>query len=127
GARRRARRRAAAGRQPRTRAQRRRRHAGGAAGPRSVGRGDRARGRRAGGYPIHPRLRSHPMAYESLLYDTDGAIATITLNRPERLNTISAGMPDDLEAAVHEAVADGAVKVIVLRGAGRSFCAGFDF
>jgi enoyl-CoA hydratase len=67
------------------------------------------------------------MPYESLLYDTDGAIATITLNRPERLNTISAGMPDDLEAAVHEAVADPAVKVIVLRGAGRSFCAGFDF
>jgi enoyl-CoA hydratase len=65
--------------------------------------------------------------YETLLYDTDGAIATITLNRPERLNTIVAGMPDELEAAVHEAVADEAVKVIVLRGAGRSFCAGFDF
>jgi enoyl-CoA hydratase len=67
------------------------------------------------------------MAYETILYDTDGAIATITLNRPERLNTISPEMPDELEAAVHEAVADGGVKVIVLRGAGRSFCAGFDF
>jgi enoyl-CoA hydratase len=65
--------------------------------------------------------------YETLLYATDGAIATITLNRPERLNTIVDGMPDELEAAVHEAVADDAVKVIVLRGAGRSFCAGFDF
>jgi enoyl-CoA hydratase len=67
------------------------------------------------------------LPYESLLYDTDGPIATITLNRPERLNTISAGMPGEIEAAVHEAVADPAVKVIVLRGAGRSFCAGFDF
>jgi enoyl-CoA hydratase/carnithine racemase len=67
------------------------------------------------------------MAYETLLYDTAGAIATITLNRPERLNTITAEMPSELEAAVHEAVADDAVKVIVLRGAGRSFCAGFDF
>jgi enoyl-CoA hydratase len=67
------------------------------------------------------------MAYETLLYDVDGAIATITLNRPERLNTIVPPMPDELEQAVHAAVADDAVKVIVLRGAGRAFCAGFDF
>lgn len=67
------------------------------------------------------------MPYETLLYDTQGVVATITLNRPERLNTIVPPMPDELESAVHEAVADTAVKVIVLRGAGRSFCAGFDF
>jgi enoyl-CoA hydratase len=67
------------------------------------------------------------MAYETLLYDTCEEIATITLNRPERLNTIVPPMPDELEAAVHEASADAAVKAIVLRGAGRSFCAGFDF
>jgi enoyl-CoA hydratase len=67
------------------------------------------------------------MGYETLLYAVDGAIATITLNRPDRLNTIVPPMPDELEAAVHRAVADEAVKVIVLRGAGRSFCAGFDF
>jgi enoyl-CoA hydratase len=66
------------------------------------------------------------MSYETLLYDTDGAIATITLNRPDRLNTIVPPMPDELESAVDTAVADDAVKVIVLRGAGRSFCAGFD-
>ena len=41
------------------------------------------------------------MPYETLLYDADGAIATITLNRPERLNTIVPPMPDELEAAVH--------------------------
>jgi enoyl-CoA hydratase len=65
--------------------------------------------------------------YDTLLYATDGPVATVTLNRPGRLNTIVPPMPDELEAAVHEAVGDSAVKVIVLRGAGRSFCAGFDF
>src|SRR5918999_4816583 len=67
------------------------------------------------------------MGYETLLYEVDGAIATITLNRPDRLNTIVPPMPDELEAAVHRAVRDEEVKAIVLRGAGRSFCAGFDF
>jgi enoyl-CoA hydratase len=67
------------------------------------------------------------MPYETLLYDTQGVVATITLNRPDRLNTIVPPMPDEVESAIHEAVADTAVKVIVLRGAGRSFCAGFDF
>lgn len=67
------------------------------------------------------------MPYETLLYDTADAVATITLNRPQRLNTIVPPMPQELEAAVHRAIADEQVKVIVLRGAGRSFCAGFDF
>jgi enoyl-CoA hydratase len=67
------------------------------------------------------------MPYETLLYETDEAVATITLNRPQRLNTIVPPMPDELEAAVHRAIVDAEVKVIVLRGAGRSFCAGFDF
>jgi len=67
------------------------------------------------------------MAYETLLYDVEGTIATITLNRPEGLNTIVPPMPDEVEAAVTEAVRDPAVKVIVLRGAGRAFCAGYDF
>jgi enoyl-CoA hydratase len=67
------------------------------------------------------------MSYETLLYDTDGAIATITLNRPERLNTIVPPMPDEIEACVNAAVRDRDVRVIVLRGAGRGFCAGFDF
>ncbi|MDX6615427.1 MAG: enoyl-CoA hydratase [Solirubrobacterales bacterium] len=65
--------------------------------------------------------------YETLLYKADGQIATITLNRPERLNTIVMPMPEEVEAAVNEAVKDAEVKVIILRGAGRSFCAGYDF
>src|SRR5438270_2292852 len=67
------------------------------------------------------------MSYQTLLYQTDGAIATITLNRPDRLNTIVPPMPDEFEAAVEEATRDQHVKVIVLRGAGRAFCAGYDF
>ena len=67
------------------------------------------------------------MPYQTLLYDTHAPLATITLNRAERLNTIVPPMPDELESAVREATTDAAVKVIVLRGAGRAFCAGFDF
>jgi enoyl-CoA hydratase len=67
------------------------------------------------------------MPYETLLYDVADQVATITLNRPERLNSIVPPMPREIEAAVHAAIADSDVKVIVLRGAGRSFCAGFDF
>jgi enoyl-CoA hydratase len=64
---------------------------------------------------------------ETILYAVDDAVATITLNRPERLNTIVPPMPDEVQAAVGEAVRDDAVKVIVVRGAGRAFCAGYDF
>jgi enoyl-CoA hydratase len=68
-----------------------------------------------------------PVSFETLLYAVDGPIATITLNRPESLNTIVPPMPDEIEAAVNAAVRDPQVKVIILRGAGRSFCGGFDF
>ena len=67
------------------------------------------------------------MTFETILYAVAGPVATITLNRPERLNTIVPPMPDEVEAAVGRAVADRDVKVIVVRGAGRSFCAGYDF
>ena len=63
------------------------------------------------------------MSYETLLYAVDGPIATITLNRPESLNTIVPPMPDELQDAVLRAGDDQAVLVIVLRGAGRAFCA----
>jgi enoyl-CoA hydratase len=66
-------------------------------------------------------------AYETILYATEGPVATITLNRPDRLNTIVPPMPDEVERAVEHATRDAAVKVIVVRGAGRAFCAGYDF
>jgi enoyl-CoA hydratase len=67
------------------------------------------------------------MEFETLLYTTEGPVGTITLNRPDRLNTIVPPMPEELEQAVAAANRDPDVKVLVLRGAGRSFCAGFDF
>jgi enoyl-CoA hydratase len=67
------------------------------------------------------------LSFETLLYATDGPVATITLNRPDRLNTIVPPMPDEFETAVRDASLDGEVKVIVIRGAGRAFCAGYDF
>jgi enoyl-CoA hydratase len=67
------------------------------------------------------------MTYETLLYETEGPVATVTLNRPDSLNTIVPPMPDEVEAAVHAAIRDTEVRVIVLRGAGRAFCAGYDF
>ncbi len=65
--------------------------------------------------------------FETILYAVDEPVATITLNRPERLNTIVPPMPDEVAAAVGRATRDEQVKVIVLRGAGRSFCGGYDF
>jgi enoyl-CoA hydratase len=67
------------------------------------------------------------MHFETLLYETQGRVATLTLNRPERLNTIVPPMPEELEQAVAAANRDPEVRVLVLRGAGRGFCAGFDF
>ena len=66
------------------------------------------------------------MNYKTLLYKKQGRIARITLNRPRRLNAISRGMPREIRVAVEEANADDGVHVIVLQGAGRAFCAGYD-
>ena len=65
--------------------------------------------------------------FETLLYKTEPPVATITLNRPEALNTIVPPMPDEIETAIELAERDPAVKVIVLRGAGRAFSGGYDF
>ncbi len=66
-------------------------------------------------------------SFETVLFDVDGPVATITLNRPDELNTIVPPMPFEVSSAVGRAVRDRQVKVIVIRGAGRAFCAGYDF
>jgi enoyl-CoA hydratase/carnithine racemase len=66
------------------------------------------------------------MTYASIAYRTDGRIARITLDRPERLNAIDDQMPREIRLAVDEANADPTVHVIVVDGAGRAFCAGYD-
>jgi enoyl-CoA hydratase len=62
----------------------------------------------------------------TVLYEPADAVATLTLNRPERLNTITPELIEDLRAGLDQAWADDAVRAIRLRGAGRAFCAGYD-
>lgn len=66
------------------------------------------------------------MQYNDIRYETEGRIATILLDRPERLNAISLAMPGELAHAVERANRDDDVHVIVLSGAGRAFCSGYD-
>ena len=65
------------------------------------------------------------MSYETLTFDTAGEIATITLNRPDKRNAISARMIEELLAALNEVEA-GAARVGIITGAGKAFCAGMD-
>ena len=64
--------------------------------------------------------------FETILYDVADGIATITLNRPERLNAFNATMCEELIAAFDRSDADDAVRVVIVTGAGRGFCAGAD-
>jgi len=66
------------------------------------------------------------MAYSTILYDVQDRIATITLNRPEKLNAFNQAMCDEMCAAFDEADADDNVRAVVVTGAGRGFCAGAD-
>jgi enoyl-CoA hydratase len=66
------------------------------------------------------------MEYETVLYEKDGHIAHITLNRPEKLNAVSPELVRDWEAAMREAEDDDDIKVIIFKGAGRCFSAGAD-
>jgi len=66
------------------------------------------------------------MDFSTLTYETDGRIARITFNQPERLNAIGPERPGEIRKAVELANADDGVHVIVLAGKGRAFCAGYD-
>lgn len=66
------------------------------------------------------------MSFATLIYETEGPLAWITLNRPEKLNAISKAMVAELNQALDQAQADDQVRVILLKGEGRAFSAGFD-
>jgi len=66
------------------------------------------------------------VTYQQILYDVGDRIATITLNRPDRMNAWTPIMERDFRDAMTAAAADDNVRVIVLTGAGRAFCAGAD-
>ena len=64
--------------------------------------------------------------FETLLYDVQDGVCTITLNRPEKLNAFNTQMMKDMIAAFDATDADDAVRVVIVTGAGRAFCAGAD-
>ena len=64
--------------------------------------------------------------FETLLYSVEDGIATITLNRPEKLNAFNTTMMKEMIAAFDETDADDNVRVVIVTGAGRAFCAGAD-
>jgi enoyl-CoA hydratase/carnithine racemase len=66
------------------------------------------------------------MTYQHILYEAADGIATITLNRPERMNAWTPVMEREVREAMGIAAQDSAVRVIVMTGAGRAFCAGAD-
>jgi enoyl-CoA hydratase/carnithine racemase len=66
------------------------------------------------------------MTYKCLLHEVKDGVATLTLNRPERLNALGDTLRDDLHHAVLRSAADPEVRVIVITGAGKGFCAGGD-
>lgn len=67
------------------------------------------------------------MDYPNIIYGKENAIATITLNRAEKGNAYTQEMIDEMVAAIEDAKKDDGVRVLVITGAGRSFCAGYDF
>lgn len=65
--------------------------------------------------------------YQHLLVETTPAgVRTLTINRPEKLNAVNVALSEELPAAINEASGDDTVRVVVLTGAGRGFCAGLD-
>lgn len=64
--------------------------------------------------------------YETLLYDVQDGILTITLNRPERMNAFTSTMGREVSAALERADADDEIRAVIFTGAGRAFCAGAD-
>jgi len=76
---------------------------------------------------IHTTIEGNiTMNFNTVLYEVKDRVATITLNRPERFNAIGQTMPDDIAAAFNHADGDDSVHVVVLTGAGRGFCGGYD-
>ena len=66
------------------------------------------------------------MSYETLLIEKRGAVDWVTLNRPEALNTLNGQLVDELLDYFGKLYFDRSVRIVVLRGAGRAFCAGLD-
>ena len=68
-----------------------------------------------------------PQPYQTLLIEKDGPVDWVTLNRPDELNALSYEMVAEMTDYLQKRTADMSVRIIVLKGSGRAFCAGLDF
>jgi enoyl-CoA hydratase len=66
------------------------------------------------------------MSYETIIFEQDGPVGTLTLNRPERINAMNYQMRDEMRAFFMDRLADTDCRVIVITGAGKGFCSGLD-
>ena len=66
------------------------------------------------------------MSYETLIYDQDGPVVTVTLNRPDNMNAFTPTMGREMEEVLDRADNDDSVRAVIFTGAGRAFCAGMD-
>ena len=66
------------------------------------------------------------MAFKSILMEKENGIATMTLNRPEKLNALSMAMQDEMRQAFDDVVCDEDIRALIITGAGRGFCSGAD-
>lgn len=66
------------------------------------------------------------MGYETIMFEKRGAVGLLTLNRPERLNAINRRMIEELNGLLDSVEADESIRALVVTGAGRAFCSGFD-
>src|SRR3989442_855545 len=92
----------------------------------STRRVDSLRGRRYHDATISKPERSHPVGYQTLIFERAGAVATITLNRPDARNALDFVMRGELAAVLDEIEADEAARVVILTGAGGNCCSGGD-
>ena len=66
------------------------------------------------------------MEYKDIIYKKEGGVATMTLNRPEKMNALSVGMRESMYRVIDDISQDKAVRVLIITGAGRAFCSGMD-
>lgn len=66
------------------------------------------------------------MSYQTIIFEKETSVATLTLNRPEVLNAWNMQMAEEVSAAIENAESDDSIRVVVIKGAGRGFCSGAD-
>jgi len=71
-------------------------------------------------------MTRRPEEYQAILWEQDGHVLTLTLNRPDQMNAISHALEDEMHEALHQAEREDSVRAIVLTGAGKAFSSGYD-